>query len=210
MSSLTKCTACNYTRKPTDSAPDWACPKCQKAYLKTASLKAATCKNHTYEKATWRCKNCGNEFCNACVKHARQLKPRIIKSIPIAVCPECRGECFDFEYADKLESENIAVSKSSRQQFIAALVVAIAIILAFPFSYYLGKHAGAEDAKHELPKPKWHILQLYGPPEAPPENNMTIVTHTARRRRFSMYIQGYVAGHNEVVKEYILKKKQER
>jgi hypothetical protein len=33
---VTTCPACNYTRQPTDNVPDWECPKCQKAYTKTA------------------------------------------------------------------------------------------------------------------------------------------------------------------------------
>jgi lipopolysaccharide export LptBFGC system permease protein LptF len=32
------CSACNYTRQLTDYAPDWECPKCQKAYAKTTQL----------------------------------------------------------------------------------------------------------------------------------------------------------------------------
>jgi hypothetical protein len=36
MSSFTTCLACHYTRQPSDNAPDWECPKCQKAYIKTA------------------------------------------------------------------------------------------------------------------------------------------------------------------------------
>jgi predicted RNA-binding Zn-ribbon protein involved in translation (DUF1610 family) len=38
MASLTTCPACNYIRKPSDDAPDWECPKCHKAYIKTARL----------------------------------------------------------------------------------------------------------------------------------------------------------------------------
>ena len=34
MPSIKTCPACNYTRQPTDNAPDWECPKCQKAYNK--------------------------------------------------------------------------------------------------------------------------------------------------------------------------------
>jgi len=34
MTSFTTCPACNYTRLPTDIAPDWECPKCQKVYAK--------------------------------------------------------------------------------------------------------------------------------------------------------------------------------
>lgn len=36
MSVITTCPACHYTRKPTDDAPSWECPNCQKAYLKAA------------------------------------------------------------------------------------------------------------------------------------------------------------------------------
>jgi hypothetical protein len=32
----TVCQACGYQRKPTDQAPDWACPSCGKAYAKTS------------------------------------------------------------------------------------------------------------------------------------------------------------------------------
>jgi hypothetical protein len=32
----TVCQACGYERKPTDQAPDWECPSCGKAYVKTA------------------------------------------------------------------------------------------------------------------------------------------------------------------------------
>lgn len=38
MTSATTCLACNYTRQPTDDAPDWECPNCQKAYVKTARV----------------------------------------------------------------------------------------------------------------------------------------------------------------------------
>jgi predicted RNA-binding Zn-ribbon protein involved in translation (DUF1610 family) len=38
MTSSITCPACNYTRKPTDDAPDWECPNCQKAYIKTARV----------------------------------------------------------------------------------------------------------------------------------------------------------------------------
>ncbi len=36
MSSIKTCPACNYTRQPTDYVPEWECPKCQKAYNKSA------------------------------------------------------------------------------------------------------------------------------------------------------------------------------
>ncbi|HBG06446.1 MAG: hypothetical protein A2075_13085 [Geobacteraceae bacterium GWC2_58_44] len=36
MTSSTTCPACNYARQPTDDAPDWQCPNCQKAYVKSA------------------------------------------------------------------------------------------------------------------------------------------------------------------------------
>jgi len=36
MSNFITCPACHYTRQPTDNAPDWECPMCQKAYIKTA------------------------------------------------------------------------------------------------------------------------------------------------------------------------------
>lgn len=32
----TVCQACGYQRKPTDQAPDWECPSCGKAYVKTS------------------------------------------------------------------------------------------------------------------------------------------------------------------------------
>jgi len=32
----TICQACGYQRKPTDQAPDWECPSCGKAYIKTS------------------------------------------------------------------------------------------------------------------------------------------------------------------------------
>jgi predicted RNA-binding Zn-ribbon protein involved in translation (DUF1610 family) len=32
----TICQACGYQRKPTDQAPDWECPSCGKAYVKTS------------------------------------------------------------------------------------------------------------------------------------------------------------------------------
>ena len=32
----TVCQACGYQRKPTDQAPDWECPSCGKAYIKTS------------------------------------------------------------------------------------------------------------------------------------------------------------------------------
>ncbi|MBD8871834.1 hypothetical protein [Rhodanobacter sp. DHB23] len=32
----TVCQACGYQRKPTDQAPDWQCPSCGRAYVKTA------------------------------------------------------------------------------------------------------------------------------------------------------------------------------
>jgi predicted RNA-binding Zn-ribbon protein involved in translation (DUF1610 family) len=35
MSMGTICEACGYQRKPTDQAPDWQCPSCGKAYVKT-------------------------------------------------------------------------------------------------------------------------------------------------------------------------------
>jgi hypothetical protein len=38
MTSFTTCPACNYTRKSSDDAPDWECPKCHKAYIKTSCL----------------------------------------------------------------------------------------------------------------------------------------------------------------------------
>jgi hypothetical protein len=38
MDVFTTCPACDYTRIPSDNAPNWQCPKCQKAYIKTASL----------------------------------------------------------------------------------------------------------------------------------------------------------------------------
>lgn len=36
MSVETVCQACGYQRKPTDQAPDWECPSCGKAYIKTS------------------------------------------------------------------------------------------------------------------------------------------------------------------------------
>ena len=36
MSNFITCPTCHYTRQSTDDAPDWECPKCQKAYIKTA------------------------------------------------------------------------------------------------------------------------------------------------------------------------------
>lgn len=32
----TVCQACGYQRKPTDQSPDWECPSCGKAYIKTS------------------------------------------------------------------------------------------------------------------------------------------------------------------------------
>jgi ssDNA-binding Zn-finger/Zn-ribbon topoisomerase 1 len=32
------CPACNYVRQPTDIAPEWECPKCQKSYNKVGRL----------------------------------------------------------------------------------------------------------------------------------------------------------------------------
>jgi len=209
MSSISTCPACNYTRQPTDTAPDWACPKCHKAYLKTSKLKSGFCKKHPSDKAIWRCKSCGEEFCGVCVKHSRQLKPLVIQSIPIAVCPECRGECFDFEYSDKLENDQIAASRYYKKQNIVVLAVVIIILLYFPVNFYLGKRAGVADAKRELPTLKWHMLNLYGPQDDPPDKNLLIVIHRKSGRAFSMYIQGYVAGHNEVVQEYISNKKKQ-
>ena len=31
------CPHCNYARKPDDTAPDWQCPACEKAYVKAGS-----------------------------------------------------------------------------------------------------------------------------------------------------------------------------
>lgn len=199
MTSPGTCPVCNYTRQPTDIEPDWSCPRCHKVYLKTNQILSGFCKKHPSDKATWRCRSCGGEFCGVCVRHVRQLKPLVIQSVPIAVCPECRGECFDFEYSDKLESERIATDRSSKKQVIVALVVVIASILTYPFNFYRGKYAGTADARRQLPDLKWHRLNLYGPQEDPPDKNMQIVTHTKSGRSFSMYIQGYVAGHNDVV-----------
>lgn len=36
LQSSTTCSDCNYLRQTTDDAPEWQCPKCQKAYNKTA------------------------------------------------------------------------------------------------------------------------------------------------------------------------------
>lgn len=38
MPSFATCPACNYTRMSSDDAPAWECPKCHKAYNKTARL----------------------------------------------------------------------------------------------------------------------------------------------------------------------------
>jgi hypothetical protein len=35
MSSITTCPTCDYTRQPTDVAPDWLCPKCYKSYTES-------------------------------------------------------------------------------------------------------------------------------------------------------------------------------
>lgn len=207
---LTTCPDCNYERQPTDCAPDWACPRCHKAYVKTILVNAGCCKNHPSEKAIWRCNDCGKEYCTDCVQPIRQSKPFIFKPIPTALCTECKGVCIDFRHAERLADEQIARDKHSKNQFYLALIFVTLSILSFPVQYYWGKGDGAADARRELPKLAWHELDLYGPQIEPPQKFLPVVTHDFRGRRYRLdrlYIQGYVVGHNEVVLEQIAKNK---
>jgi hypothetical protein len=77
------------------------------------------------------------------------------------------------------------------------------LMLSFPLRYYQGKHAGIADARRELPTTVWHSYSVYTPPDELPERNMPVHRHRTGRRSVSFYAQGYVAGHNEVVREWI-------
>jgi len=49
------------------------------------------CKNHPDSETTWRCTECGSEFCESCVKPVESYFTKT------AVCPECKGRCEDFK-----------------------------------------------------------------------------------------------------------------
>lgn len=127
------CPACGYARQPTDDAPEWACPKCLKAYAKTGSMAGSvseygTCKIHPSHQSSWRCSDCGSTFCHNCVTPLQHSASYLYEKVPIGLCPECKGICSNFEYAEKLAAGELPHQKAARKHARAVLVSGIAVI----------------------------------------------------------------------------------
>ncbi|WP_224981591.1 hypothetical protein [Geomonas agri] len=129
------CPACNYTRQPTDDAPEWACPKCLKAYAKTGTMaeivpKDSNCKIHPSHQSSWQCSDCGSRFCHNCVTPLKHTTSYLYEKVPIGLCPECKGLCANFEYVEKFAAGELPHQKATRKRARTVLISAIAPIPA--------------------------------------------------------------------------------
>jgi len=68
------------------------------------------CLNHNDKDAIYKCVNCGNFFCNECVKSFH------ISGLTTNFCPKCNSQCKDIKSLSESELENSSENKSEEVQ----------------------------------------------------------------------------------------------
>jgi len=102
------------------------------------------CRTHPSSPTSWRCADCGREFCEACVTPLRHILSNEHRA---AVCPECRGRCYDFHLQQARIAEDLArieEQRKSEKVRIGAFSAVVVLFLLWPGSiFYLLVLAGS-------------------------------------------------------------------
>ncbi len=94
------------------------------------------CRVHPLTRTSWRCADCGREFCEACVTPLPHLLSHLHRA---AVCPECKGRCYDFRLQEALAAEDVArieQQRKSEKLRIAAFSILVLLFLLSPGSFF--------------------------------------------------------------------------
>lgn len=90
------------------------------------------CVNHPHKKPSWRCIECGKEFCEDCVMYKGIDH---LNTARWAVCPECKGQCFDFKYKEEKEQQLKTLGRKTKRRTIllyTAFFVLLSLLIFFP------------------------------------------------------------------------------
>jgi hypothetical protein len=103
--------------------------------------KSEYCRNHPSVKTSWRCIECGREYCEDCVTPIRHSMSHVNRT---AVCPECKSCCIDFQQIEIVARERrgeIKARKKSLLKLLSAAAIATLILIVFlglaPFEFVI-------------------------------------------------------------------------
>ncbi len=98
----------------------------------TAPLLYQCCERHPGTILSWRCTECGEEFCENCVKPIESIyTSRAVYYVRTAVCPQCKGRCEDFK--SEADREKSLRDKERRKKHTLYLRYLLFCVCSFPF-----------------------------------------------------------------------------